>query len=183
MMPGLPGPPAVAPCTGLSTIGAVMNPVVPGDGELGSGQEEARRKRPCCACCLALNCDACARPPASRRKRPARNPGVAVQDQPDGDRAGRVEGPRRRGPAHPVRRDQRAAAGQGQSHLARRQGAGVVGEIQRHLLPDWFETYPWALSQRPLHPQLRMQFVPGLFQTEDYARAVTTLGHQARARR
>jgi len=47
------------------------------------------------------------------------------------------------------------------------------------ILPDWFETY---LSLEPAAATIRSfetQFVPGLFQTEDYARAVTRLGHKA----
>jgi transcriptional regulator with XRE-family HTH domain len=46
------------------------------------------------------------------------------------------------------------------------------------ILPDWFETY---LGLEPAAASIRSfetQFVPGLFQTEDYARAVTRLGHQ-----
>ncbi len=46
------------------------------------------------------------------------------------------------------------------------------------ILPDWFEVYlglePAAVSIR----SFEAQFVPGLFQTEDYARAVTSLGHR-----
>jgi len=51
------------------------------------------------------------------------------------------------------------------------------------ILPDWFETY---LSLEPAASAIRSfdtQFVPGLFQTEDYARAVTRLGKPERARR
>jgi transcriptional regulator with XRE-family HTH domain len=49
------------------------------------------------------------------------------------------------------------------------------------ILPDWFETY---LSLEPAAVAIRSfetQFVPGLFQTEDYAHAVTRLGHQTAA--
>jgi hypothetical protein len=47
------------------------------------------------------------------------------------------------------------------------------------ILPDWFETY---LSLEPAASAIRsfdIQFVPGLFQTEDYARAVTRLGNRS----
>ena len=47
------------------------------------------------------------------------------------------------------------------------------------VLPGWFETY---LSLEPAATTIRTfetQFVPGLFQTADYARAVTRLGHKA----
>jgi transcriptional regulator with XRE-family HTH domain len=47
------------------------------------------------------------------------------------------------------------------------------------ILPDWFETY---LGLEPVASTIRsfeIQFVHGLFQTEDYARAVTRLGHRA----
>jgi transcriptional regulator with XRE-family HTH domain len=46
------------------------------------------------------------------------------------------------------------------------------------VLPDWFETYLGLESAATLIRSFEMQFVPGLFQTEDYARAVTRLGHQ-----
>jgi len=47
------------------------------------------------------------------------------------------------------------------------------------VLPGWFETY---LSLEPAATTIRSfvtQFVPGLFQTADYARAVTRLGHKS----
>ncbi len=47
------------------------------------------------------------------------------------------------------------------------------------ILPDWFETYLGLESAAASIRSFEMQFVPGLFQTEDYARAVTRLGHQA----
>jgi transcriptional regulator with XRE-family HTH domain len=46
------------------------------------------------------------------------------------------------------------------------------------ILPDWFETYLGLESAATAIRTFEMQFVPGLFQTEDYARAVTRLGHQ-----
>lgn len=46
------------------------------------------------------------------------------------------------------------------------------------ILPDWFETYLGLESAATSIRSFEMQFVPGLFQTEDYTRAVTKLGHQ-----
>ncbi len=46
------------------------------------------------------------------------------------------------------------------------------------ILPDWFETYLGLESAAVAIRSFETQFVPGLFQTEDYARAVTRLGHQ-----
>ena len=46
------------------------------------------------------------------------------------------------------------------------------------ILPDWFETYLGLESAATTIRGFETQFVPGLFQTEDYARAVTMLGHQ-----
>jgi hypothetical protein len=46
------------------------------------------------------------------------------------------------------------------------------------ILPDWFETYLSLESAATAIRSFETQFVPGLFQTEDYARAVTRLGHQ-----
>jgi hypothetical protein len=45
------------------------------------------------------------------------------------------------------------------------------------VLPDWFETYLGLESAAAAIRTFETQFVPGLFQTEDYARAVTRLGH------
>jgi transcriptional regulator with XRE-family HTH domain len=46
------------------------------------------------------------------------------------------------------------------------------------ILPDWFETYLGLESAATAIRTFEMQFVPGLLQTEGYARAVTMLGHQ-----
>ena len=46
------------------------------------------------------------------------------------------------------------------------------------ILPDWFETYLGLESAATTIRSFETQFVPGLFQTEDYARAVTRLGHK-----
>ncbi len=47
------------------------------------------------------------------------------------------------------------------------------------VLPDWFETYLGLESAASAIRSFEIQFVHGLFQTEDYARAVTRLGHKA----
>jgi hypothetical protein len=46
------------------------------------------------------------------------------------------------------------------------------------ILPDWFETYLGLESAAISIRSFEVQFVPGLFQIEDYARAVTRLGHR-----
>jgi transcriptional regulator with XRE-family HTH domain len=47
------------------------------------------------------------------------------------------------------------------------------------LLPGWFESYLGLESAAETIRSFQVQFIPGLFQTEDYARAVTRLGHYA----
>jgi hypothetical protein len=47
------------------------------------------------------------------------------------------------------------------------------------LLPGWFESYLGLESAAETIRSFQVQFIPGLFQTEDYARAITRLGHQA----
>jgi len=47
------------------------------------------------------------------------------------------------------------------------------------ILPDWFEAYLGFESAASTIRSFEIQFVPGLFQTEDYARAVTRLGRKA----
>ncbi len=47
------------------------------------------------------------------------------------------------------------------------------------ILPDWFEIYIGLEQAASLLRSYDLQFVPGLFQTEDYARAVTVLGHRS----
>jgi transcriptional regulator with XRE-family HTH domain len=46
------------------------------------------------------------------------------------------------------------------------------------ILPGWFESYLGLESVSSTIRTFEIQFVHGLFQTEDYARAVTRLGHQ-----
>lgn len=47
------------------------------------------------------------------------------------------------------------------------------------ILPDWFEVYLGLETAASVIRTFELQFVHGLFQTEDYARAVTMLGHKA----
>lgn len=47
------------------------------------------------------------------------------------------------------------------------------------VMPDWFETYIGLEQATSLIRTYELQFIPGLFQTEDYARAVTVLGHRS----
>jgi transcriptional regulator with XRE-family HTH domain len=61
--------------------------------------------------------------------------------------------------------------------LARRANAPGWWHDYSDVLPHWFEAY---VGLEEVATQIRayeVQFVPGLFQTEDYARAVTLLGH------
>jgi hypothetical protein len=61
--------------------------------------------------------------------------------------------------------------------LARR--ANQPGWWHRYadLLPTWFETYLGLEQAATVIRTFELQFVPGLLQTPDYARAVTRLGH------
>src|SRR6185437_14997307 len=47
------------------------------------------------------------------------------------------------------------------------------------ILPDWFEAYLGLESAATSIRIFDAQFVPGLLQTEEYARAIVRLGHQA----
>jgi hypothetical protein len=47
------------------------------------------------------------------------------------------------------------------------------------ILADWFEAYLGLEGAASVIRTFELQFVNGLFQTEDYARAVTLLGHRA----
>lgn len=62
--------------------------------------------------------------------------------------------------------------------LAMRSRAAEWWTQYSDILPDWFETYLGLESAAVAIRSFEIQFVPGLFQTEDYARAVTRLGHQ-----
>jgi transcriptional regulator with XRE-family HTH domain len=62
--------------------------------------------------------------------------------------------------------------------LARQSSAPDWWTRYGDLLPGWFETYLGLESAAVSIRSFEVQFVPGLFQTEDYVRAVTRLGHQ-----
>jgi transcriptional regulator with XRE-family HTH domain len=59
--------------------------------------------------------------------------------------------------------------------------ANAVGWWAKYgdILPDWFEGYLGLEAAASLIRTFELQFVHGLFQTEDYARAVTMLGHRS----
>jgi transcriptional regulator with XRE-family HTH domain len=62
--------------------------------------------------------------------------------------------------------------------LARQSSAPDWWAKYGDILPGWFETYLGLESAAVSIRSFEVQFVPGLFQTEDYARAVTRLGHK-----
>jgi transcriptional regulator with XRE-family HTH domain len=62
--------------------------------------------------------------------------------------------------------------------LARQSNAPDWWTRYSDILPDWFETYLGLESAAATIRCFEIQFVPGLFQTEEYAQAVTRLGHQ-----
>ncbi len=67
--------------------------------------------------------------------------------------------------------------------LARRANAPGWWHDYSDVLPHWFEAY---VGLEEVATQIRayeVQFVPGLLQTEDYARAVTLLGHDGESPR
>ena len=63
--------------------------------------------------------------------------------------------------------------------LARQSSAPDWWAKYSDILPGWFETYLGLESAALTIRTFEVQFVPGLFQTEDYARAVTRLGHHS----
>lgn len=63
--------------------------------------------------------------------------------------------------------------------LGRRSAAPDWWAKYGDILPGWFETYLGLESAAAVIRSFEVQFVPGLFQTEDYARAVTRLGHHS----
>jgi transcriptional regulator with XRE-family HTH domain len=65
--------------------------------------------------------------------------------------------------------------------LARQSSAPDWWARYSDILPGWFETYLGLESAAVGIRTFEVQFVPGLFQTEDYARAVTWLGHHSAA--
>jgi hypothetical protein len=62
--------------------------------------------------------------------------------------------------------------------LARQSAAPDWWQKYSDILPGWFETYLGLESAASAIRSFEIQFVPVLFQTEDYARAVTRLGHK-----
>jgi hypothetical protein len=63
--------------------------------------------------------------------------------------------------------------------LARRASTPGWWATYSDILPDWFETYLGLEAAASVIRSFELQFVHGLFQTEDYARAVIMLGHPA----
>jgi transcriptional regulator with XRE-family HTH domain len=63
--------------------------------------------------------------------------------------------------------------------LARQSSAPDWWRKYSDILPGWFEAYLGLESAASTIRSFEIQFVPALFQTEDYARAVTRLGHKA----
>jgi transcriptional regulator with XRE-family HTH domain len=65
--------------------------------------------------------------------------------------------------------------------LALAQDANSPGWWHRYgdVLPGWFETYVGLEEAAALIRTYELQFVPGLLQTEDYARAVISLGNSS----
>jgi hypothetical protein len=61
--------------------------------------------------------------------------------------------------------------------LARQANAPGWWHRYADLLPSWFETYIGLEQASSLIRTFELQFVPGLLQTADYARAVTRLGY------
>ncbi len=70
---------------------------------------------------------------------------------------------------------------QRQQMLQLAQRANTQGWWSRYddVMPDWFEMYVGLEQATTLIRCYELQFVPGLFQTEAYARAVTLLGHRS----
>jgi hypothetical protein len=65
--------------------------------------------------------------------------------------------------------------------LARRANAPVWWHNYSDVVPSWFEVYVGLEDGASRIRSYEVQFVPGLLQTEEYARAVTMLGHQTAA--
>ena len=156
-----------------------MNPVVPGDGELGSGQEEGPPEATVLRMLLG-----------AQLRRLRETAGISAEKAGFEIRASRSKISRMEtGRVGLKLRDvedlltlygvtsapQRARV----IALARRSRAPEWWAKYNDILPDWFETYLGLESAATSIRSFEMQFVPGLFQTEDYARAVTALGHQA----
>ena len=67
--------------------------------------------------------------------------------------------------------------------LVRRANAPDWWHDYSDILPSWFETYVGLEEAASQIRAYEVQFVPGLLQTQDYARAVTLLGHGAASAR
>src|SRR6266704_748355 len=67
----------------------------------------------------------------------------------------------------------------GMLSLARQANAPGWWSKYGDVLADWFEAYLGLETAASVIRTFELQFVHGLFQTEDYARAVTLLGHTA----
>jgi transcriptional regulator with XRE-family HTH domain len=68
---------------------------------------------------------------------------------------------------------------QGTLDLARRANAPGWWSKYSDILPDWFEMYLGLEAVASVIRTFELQFVHGLFQTPDYARAITVLGHKS----
>jgi len=155
-----------------------MNPVVPGDGELGSGQDEAPPE----ATVLRMLLGAQLRRLRESAGIPAEKAGFEIRAS--RSKISRMETGRVGLKVRDVEdlltlygvtsEQQRAKV----VALARRSRAPEWWAKYNDILPDWFETYLGLESAATVIRSFEAQFVPGLFQTEDYARAVTRLGHQ-----
>ena len=156
-----------------------MNNVVPGDGEPGSGQEES----PAEATVLRMLLGA-------QLRRLRETVGISADKAGYGIRASRSKISRMEtGRVGLKLRDVEdlltlyGVLGQEERArviaLAKRSRAPEWWTQYNDILPDWFETYLGLESAAIAIRSFEMQFVPGLFQTEDYARAVTRLGHKA----
>jgi transcriptional regulator with XRE-family HTH domain len=71
--------------------------------------------------------------------------------------------------------------GERDSLLRLAQDANTPGWWHRYgdVLPSWFETYVGLEEAAALVRTYEVQFIPGLLQTEDYARAVISMGNSA----
>jgi transcriptional regulator with XRE-family HTH domain len=66
-----------------------------------------------------------------------------------------------------------------ETYLSLAQQANAQGWWHKYgeVLPSWFETYVGLEQAAAVIRSYQVQFVPGLFQTDDYSRAVIVLGH------
>jgi transcriptional regulator with XRE-family HTH domain len=159
-------------------IGAVMNTVVPSEGEPGPGLEESPGEATVLRMLLGaqlrrlreasgISAEKAGYEIRSSRSKISRmetgRVGLKIRDVEDLLTLYGVTGEQRR---------EKVLA------LAKRSRSPEWWTKYNDILPDWFETYLGLESAAASIRSFEMQFVPGLFQTEDYARAVTRLGHQ-----